>query len=169
MMMSDIENKRSKRVILSLIDEEPITYDSIIAASRATGAEYCTLTNAYKKTNRIHPIIFKSKGKRYILRREGLKDDFDVKLGIEHKIVKENRVESENGELIPINHKDFMKFIKGKRFSGFDDYSWAEIKEMFGYKPVSSRRDKVRITINDGEKETTYNSLGEAVKYSGLS
>ena len=164
-MKSDIGNIRNKRIILSLIDEEPIKYDSISAASRATGAEYCTLINAYKKTNRIHPVIFKSKGKRYVLRREGLEDDFDIKVCIDHKTASENRDES---KLIPIRHRDFVEFIKGKRFEGFENYSWKEIKEMFGYKPIPSSRDKVSITIDDGEKETTYSSLGEAVRLSGL-
>ena len=163
MTTNDIGNTNNgKRISLSLIDEEPITYNSIIAASRATGAEYCTLVGGYKKTDKIHPVIFKSRGKKYVLRREGLEDHFDVKLCIKPKISSEDR------ELIPINHKDFMKFIKGKRFEGYENYSWKEIKGMFGYKPAYSRRDKVRITIDDGEKETTYNSLGEAVKSSGL-
>ena len=41
--------------------------------------------------------------------------------------------------LIPISHKDFNEFIKGKGFVGRNNYKLKELKAMFGFKPLAKR------------------------------
>ena len=45
----------------------------------------------------------------------------------------------ENNDLIPISHKDFNEFIKGKGFVGRNNYKLKELKAMFGFKPLPKR------------------------------
>ena len=42
-------------------------------------------------------------------------------------------------ELIPISHKDFNEFIKGKGFVGRNNYKLKELKAMFGFKPLTNK------------------------------
>ena len=49
-------------------------------------------------------------------------------------------------ELIPISHKDFNEFIKGKGFVGRNNYKLRDLKAMFGFKPLDNGR-RVTVTI----------------------
>ena len=40
------------------------------------------------------------------------------------------------GDLIPIRHKEFNEFIKGKGFKGRNNYKLRDLKAMFGFKPM---------------------------------
>ena len=40
------------------------------------------------------------------------------------------------GDLIPIRHKEFNEFIKGKGFRGRNNYKLRDLKAMFGFKPM---------------------------------
>ena len=40
------------------------------------------------------------------------------------------------GDLTPIKHKEFNEFIKGKGFKGRNNYKLADLKAMFGFKPM---------------------------------
>ena len=71
------------------------------------------------------------------------------------------------GDLKPISHKQFNKFIKGKGFKGRNDYKLKELKAKFGFKPMYDRRELV-ISSEDMEP-TTFNSLRKAAKATGVS
>ena len=57
-----------------------------------------------------------------------------------------DKVFRENKELVPkgpvapglrpITHKDFNEFIKGKGFTGRNNYKLKDLKAMFGFKPM---------------------------------
>ena len=72
-----------------------------------------------------------------------------------------NNVEDKNRELIPISHKDFNEFIKGKGFVGGNNYELKELKAMFGFKPLTNNK-QVTVTIDDGEEINTYESTSKA-------
>ena len=61
----------------------------------------------------------------------------------------ENNVEDK--ELIPISHKDFNEFIKGKGFVGRNNYKLKELKATFGFKPLTNKK-QVIVTIDDGKE-----------------
>ena len=70
--------------------------------------------------------------------------------------------------LIPIRHKDFNEFIKGKGFTGRNKYSLRGLKAMFGFKPMTTG-EKVFIS-KDNEKEfKDYESISKASIGSGIS
>ena len=52
----------------------------------------------------------------------------------------ENDVEDKDKGLIPISHKDFNEFIKGKGFVGRNNYKLKELKAMFGFKPLTNKK-----------------------------
>ena len=66
------------------------------------------------------------------------------------------------GDLKPISHKEFNKFIKGKGFKGKKDYKLKELKARFGFKPMYDRRTLL-ISLEDMEP-TTFNSLRKTAK-----
>ena len=39
-------------------------------------------------------------------------------------------------DLMPITHKGFNEFIKGKGFKGRNNYKLRDLKAMFGFKPM---------------------------------
>ena len=47
-----------------------------------------------------------------------------------------DKVFRENKELVPITHKEFKEFIKGKGFTGKNNYKLKDLKAMFGFKPM---------------------------------
>ena len=49
-----------------------------------------------------------------------------------------DKVFRENKELFPITHKEFNEFIKGKGFTGRNNYKLKDLKVMFGFKPMKS-------------------------------
>ena len=66
------------------------------------------------------------------------------------------------GDLKPISHKQFNKFIKGKGFKGRNEYKLKDLKAKFGFKPMYDRRTVV-ISPEDMEP-TTFDSLRKAAK-----
>ena len=47
-----------------------------------------------------------------------------------------DKVFQESKELVPITHKEFNEFIKGKGFTGRNKYKLKGLKAMFGFKPM---------------------------------
>ena len=47
-----------------------------------------------------------------------------------------DKVFREPKELVPITHKEFNEFIKGKGFTGRNNYKLKDLKVMFGFKPM---------------------------------
>ena len=47
-----------------------------------------------------------------------------------------DKVFREPKELVPITHKEFNEFIKGKGFKGRNNYKLKDLKAMFGFKPM---------------------------------
>ena len=79
-----------------------------------------------------------------------------------------NKVFQENKELIPITHKDFNEFIKGKGFTGRNNYKLKDLKAMFGFKPMITGSP---VTISsDGTEPTRFDSMSKAtgIPYSTL-
>ena len=56
------------------------------------------------------------------------------------------------GDLKPISRKQSNEFIKGKRFTGRNDYKLKELKAIFGFKPMYDRRTLI---ISSGDMEPT--------------
>ena len=69
--------------------------------------------------------------------------------------------------LIPISHKDFNEFIKGKGFVGRNNYKLKELKAMFGFKPLT-KRNQLTVTIDDGKEFNTYESMSKASLAAGI-
>ena len=74
----------------------------------------------------------------------------------------ENKVE--DMELIPISHKEFNEFIKGRGVTGRNNYKLKELKAMFEFRPMITRT-QVTVTINDGEKMSTHMILCQKLHY----
>ena len=70
-------------------------------------------------------------------------------------------------DLIPISHKDFNEFIKGKGFVGRNNYRLKELKAMFGFKPLT-KKNQVTVTIDDGKEFVTYESMSKASLAAGI-
>ena len=47
-----------------------------------------------------------------------------------------DKVFREPKELVNITHKEFNEFIKGKGFTGRNNYKLKDLKAMFGFKPM---------------------------------
>ena len=77
----------------------------------------------------------------------------------------ENNVE--DNDLIPISHKDFNEFIRGKGFVGRNNYKLRELKTMFGFKPLT-KKNQVTVTIDDGRELITYESMSRASLAAGI-
>ena len=70
-------------------------------------------------------------------------------------------------DLVPISHKDFNEFIKGKGFTGRNKYKLKELKDIFGFKPIA-KGERISISI-DGRKEfKDYESISKASIGSGI-
>ena len=69
--------------------------------------------------------------------------------------------------LIPISHKDFNEFIKGKGFVGRNNYKLKELKAMFGFKPLTNKK-QVTVTIDDGKEISMYESISKASLATGI-
>ena len=71
-----------------------------------------------------------------------------------------DKVFRENKELVPITHKEFNEFIKGKGFTGRNDYKLKDLKAMFGFKPMITG-SPVMIS-SDGTEPTRFDSMSKA-------
>ena len=74
--------------------------------------------------------------------KEGPKDDITITTICNSSVAK--------CDLVPISHKDFNEFIKGKGFTGRNNYSLKELKAMFGFKPLTYK-NQTRVNVDDGK------------------
>ena len=86
------------------------------------------------------------------------------------KVLSNSEKDKELGEagakpLIPISHKDFNEFIKGRGFVGRNNYKLRDLKAMFGFKPLVNR---VTVTIDDGKEFKTYENISKASLAAGI-
>ena len=77
------------------------------------------------------------------------------------------KIESAKNELIPIIHKDFNEFIKGKGFTGRSNYKLKELKAMFVFKPLTYK-NQTSVNIDDGKQTKVYESISKASIGSGI-
>ena len=68
--------------------------------------------------------------------------------------------------LIPIRHKEFNEFIKGKGFKGRNKYKLTDLKAMFGFKPMITG-SPVMISF-DGTEPTRFDSMSKASTSTGI-
>ena len=71
-----------------------------------------------------------------------------------------DKVFREPKELVPITHKEFNEFIKGKGFTGRNNYKLKDLKVMFGFKPMITG-SPVTISSN-GAEPTRFDSMSKA-------
>ena len=70
------------------------------------------------------------------------------------------------GDLTPIRYKEFNEFIKGKGFKGQNNYKLADLKTMFGFKPMVTGSP---VTISSDELEPMrFNSMSKASTFTGI-
>ena len=70
------------------------------------------------------------------------------------------------GDLMPIKHKKFNEFIKGKGFKGRNNYKLRDLKAMFGFKPMITGSP---VTISSDELEPMrFNSMSKASTSTGI-
>ena len=69
-------------------------------------------------------------------------------------------------DLMPIRHKEFNEFIKGKGFKGRNNYKLRDLKVMFGFKPMITG-SPVRILSNELEP-TRFDSMSKASTSTGI-
>ena len=63
-------------------------------------------------------------------------------------------------DLMPIAHKEFNEFIKGKGFKGRNNYKLRDLKAMFGFKPMITGPP---VTISsDGMEPMRFDSMLKA-------
>ena len=69
-------------------------------------------------------------------------------------------------DLLPITHKEFNEFIKGKGFKGRNNYKLRDLKAMFGFKPMITGS---KVTISSDELEPTrFDSISKASISTGI-
>ena len=77
-----------------------------------------------------------------------------------------DKVFQENKELVPITHKEFNEFIKGKGFTGRNNYKLNDLKAMFGFKPMITG---FPVTISsNGLEPTRFDSMSKASTSTGI-
>ena len=69
-------------------------------------------------------------------------------------------------DLIPIKHKEFNEFIKGKGFKGRNNYKLRDLKTMFGFKPMITE-SPVMISSNELEP-MRFDSMSKASTSTGM-
>ena len=77
-----------------------------------------------------------------------------------------DKVFREPKELVPITHKEFKEFIKGKGFKGRNNYKLKDLKAMFGFKPMITG-SSVTISSN-GLEPTRFDSMSKASTSTGI-
>ena len=70
------------------------------------------------------------------------------------------------GNLLPIRHKEFNEFIKGKGFKGRNNYKLRDLKAMFGFKLMITG-SPVMISSN-GMEPTRFDSMSKASTSTGI-
>ena len=68
--------------------------------------------------------------------------------------------------LCPITHKEFNEFVKGKGFTGRNNYKLKDLKAMFGFKPMITG-SPVMIS-SDGAEPTRFDSMSKASTSTGI-
>ena len=69
-------------------------------------------------------------------------------------------------DLTPIRHKEFNEFIKGKGFKGQNNYKLADLRAIFGFKPMVTGSP---VTISSNElKPTRFDSMSKASTSTGI-
>ena len=69
-------------------------------------------------------------------------------------------------DLTPISHKEFNEFIKGRGFKGRSNYKLADLKAMFGFKPMITGSP---VTISSDELEPIrFDSISKASSSTGI-
>ena len=69
-------------------------------------------------------------------------------------------------DLIPIMHKKFNEFIKGKGFKGRNNYKLRDLKAMFGFKPMITGSPVT--TSSNGTEPMRFNSMSKASTSTGI-
>ena len=70
------------------------------------------------------------------------------------------------GDHMPIRHKEFYEFIKGKGFKGRNNYKLRDLKAMFGFKPMITGSP---VTISsDALEPTKFDSMSKASTSTGI-
>ena len=69
-------------------------------------------------------------------------------------------------DLTPITHKEFNEFIKGKGFTGKNNYKSKDLKAMFGFKHMITG-SPVTISSNGAER-TRFDSMSKASTSTGI-
>ena len=69
-------------------------------------------------------------------------------------------------DLTHITHKEFNEFIKGKGFTGRNNYKLKDLKAMFGFKPMITG-SPVTISSN-GLEPTRFDSMSKASTSTGI-
>ena len=69
-------------------------------------------------------------------------------------------------DLMPITHKKFNEFIKGKGFKGRNNYKLADLKAMFGYKTIITG-SPVMIS-SDGMESMRFDSISKVSTSTGI-
>ena len=77
-----------------------------------------------------------------------------------------DKVFREPKELVPITHKEFSEFIKGKGFTGRNNYKLKDLKTMFGFKLMITG-SPVTISSN-GTEPTRFDSMSKASTSTGI-
>ena len=67
---------------------------------------------------------------------------------------------------MPIRHKEFNEFIKGKGFKGRNNYKLRDLKAMFGFKPMITG-SPVMIS-SDGMEPMRFDSMSKASTSTGI-
>ena len=69
-------------------------------------------------------------------------------------------------DVTPITHREFNEFIKGKGFTGRNNYKLKDLKAMFGFKPMITG-SPVAIS-SDGTEPTRFDSMSKASTSTGI-
>ena len=67
---------------------------------------------------------------------------------------------------MPMRHKEFNEFIKGKGFKGRNNYKLRDLKAMFGFKPMITG---IPLTVSSDELEPMkFDSISKASTSTGI-
>ena len=69
-------------------------------------------------------------------------------------------------DLMLIRHREFNEFIKGKGFKGRNNYKLADLKAMFGFKPMIT--GSLVMISSDGMKPMRFDSMSKVSTSTGI-